>query len=274
MGTGIYLKSDFIEPYDKYLHDPMGKIYWNRFSRGGRNRREIFELLYWYVGQTKYHGVGVAPSGTVKELYDKYEEREVDGIWNANWDHTGICSSFCDLVVYKDEMAHRGEGKEIMDVEDALRECPDAYASVLLRSKQDYSISHKELFIGNIEYSLTYISLTDVWRSNCGHVVVIYNGSQVHKENDYMWFTNRSKTHIASPVFSFDYIDIPVATAQYPDGNPRKFYVDFNEAAGIPEEVVVKDCNNHWHCQCIPFSEIISSEEISECVEKSLKSER
>ncbi len=45
MGTNIYLQSDFIESYDKYIHDPMGKIVWKRLSRGGRNRREIFELL-------------------------------------------------------------------------------------------------------------------------------------------------------------------------------------------------------------------------------------
>ena len=52
--------------------------------------------------------------------------------------------------------------------------------------------------------------------------------------------------------------------------------VQLNEAAGIPNEVVVNDynSNHHWIGQCIPFSELISFEEMSECIEKSLKSER
>ena len=77
----------------------MGKINWKRLSRGGRNRRQIFELLYNYVKSTQSYGVDVVPHGTVQELYDKYEEREVDGKWNATWDHTGICSSFSELIV-------------------------------------------------------------------------------------------------------------------------------------------------------------------------------
>ncbi len=276
MGTNIYIKSDFIEPYDKYLHDPMGKIYWDRFSRGGRNRREIFELLKNYVSYKKDKGdfgINVVPNGVVQELYDKYEERYVNDIYNTTWDRTGICSSFSELVIYKDEMAHRGEGKEVMDVEEAIIKCPDAYASVLLINKQNYSISHRDLFIGNRVYNLTYISITDSWRSNCGHVVIAYNGCHVHL-SDYIWFTNRHGTNITSPIFSFDYIEIPVTTSQNPDGAPEKFYVDFNEAAGIPDEVVVSEYGNDRYGECIPFSEIISNEDISKLTEKSLKSEK
>lgn len=274
MGTNIYIQSDFVEPYDKYLHDPMGTIRWKRLSRGGRNRREIFELLKQYVGQTGHYRVNVVPNGTVKELYDRYEPREVNGKWNGTWDKTGICSPFSELVIYKDEMAHRGEGKEIEDVEDAIIECPDAYASIFLRHKQNFAVSYRDLFIGNRAFAFTYVSLTDTWRSNCGHVVVIYRGSKTYDEKDYMWFTNRVGTHITSPIFAFDYIKVPVACSQYPDGSPEKFYIDFNEAAGIPEEVVVDDIYDDRNEQCIPFSEIVSFEEIAELAEKTLKSER
>jgi len=273
MGTGIYIQSDFIEPYDKYLHDPMGTIRWKRLSRGGRNRREIFKLLKQYVGQTQYYRVHVAPNGTVQELYDRYEPREVDGKWNGTWGKTGICSSFSELVVYKDEIAHRGEGKEIIDVERAIIECPDAFASVLLRNKQNYAISRRDLFIGNKAFRLSYISITDRWRSNCGYVVITYDGSTECNDKD-LWFTNRSGTHITSPVFAFDYVEMPVSCSQYPDGSPEKFYVDFNEAAGIPDEVVINDYKDERSGQCVPFSEIISSEEISKCIEKTLKSEK
>lgn len=277
MGTNIYIQSDFIEPYDKYLHDPMGKIRWKRLSRGGRNRREIFKLLYNYVKSEKPYRVNVAPNGTVKELYDRYDDNYEGTLrgekWNSNWDHTGICSSFSKLVIYKDEMAHRGEGKEIMDVEDAIIKCPDAYASVLLRSKQNYAISHRDLFIGNRAYGLTYISLTDTWRSNCGYVVVIYKGSKVYDEYDRIWFTDKAGTHITSPMFAFDYINIPVACSQFPDGSPEKFYVDFNESPGLPDEVVVDDIHDDRRGECIPFSELISFEEIARCIEKRLESE-
>lgn len=274
MGTNIYIQSDFIEPYDKYLHDPMGKIRWKRLSRGGRNRREIFELLKQHVGSTKAFGTKVAPNGTVKELYDRYEPREVDGKWNGTWDKTGICSSFSELVVYRDEMAHRGEGKEVIDVEDAIEECPDAYASVLLRNNQNYSISRRNLYIGNKVYKLTYISLTDSWRSNCGHVVITYDGSIEYKKSDHIPFTRKYGIEIKSPIFAFDYVEIPVASSQYHDGSPENFYVDFNEAAGIPEEVVVRDFNDNRRGDLIPFSEIISNEEIAILSEKTLKSER
>ena len=272
MGSNIYIQSDFIEPYDRDLHDPMGTIRWKRLSRGGRNRREIFELLKQYVGSALPFKNNVAPHGTVQELYDRYESREVNGVWNGNWDRTGICSSFSELVVYKDEMAHRGEGKEIMDVEDAIVECPDAFASVLLRNNQDYAVSHRDLFIGNKAYKLTYISLTDRWRSNCGHVVITYDGSVTYDEHNYIPFTRKYGIEIDSPIFAFDYIDIPVATSQHTDGCPERFYVDFNEAPGIPSEVVVDDWGDPRRGECVPFLDIISTLEISKCIEKSLKS--
>jgi hypothetical protein len=274
MGTNIYLQSDFIEPYDSRLHDPMGSIRWKRLSRGGRNRREIFKLLDNYVAQTQQFRVHVAPHGTVKELWEKYEEREVDGIWNANWDHTGICSSFSELVIYKDEMAHRGEGKEVVDVEDAIEECPDAYASVLLRNKQDYAISHRDLFIGNHVFKLTYISMTDSWRSNCGHVVITLDDFKIYPEYDKMPFTCKYGIEITSPMYAFDYIDIPVSCSQYPDGSPERFYVDFNEAPGLPDEVVVNKFGSAGRGDLVKFEEVLSFEKIVECIENSLKSER
>jgi hypothetical protein len=275
MGTNIYIQSDFVEPYDKYLHDPMGTIRWKRLSRGGRNRREIFKLIEEYRGSTLPFRNNVAPNGTVQELYDRYEPREVDGKWNGTWDKTGICSPFSELVIYRDEMAHRGEGKEVLDVEDAIEECPDAYASVFLRNNQKYAISRRNLYIGNRAYKFTYISLTDSWRSNCGHVVITYDGSVEYHEYDHIPFTRKLGTEIKSPIFAFDYVEIPVACSQYPDGVPEIFYVDFNEAAGIPEEVIMRDYDEpERRGELVPFSEIISFEEIASLAEKTLKSER
>jgi len=161
-----------------------------------------------------------------------------------------------------------------MDVEYAIEECPDAYASVLLRNEQDYSISHRELFIGNKIFNLTYMSLTDRWRSNCGYVVIIYNGVTTYNDYNHLAFTNKVGTHITSPIFAFDYIDIPVRTSQYPDGCPQRFYVDFNEAPGIPEEVIIKDYGNSRDGEVVNFSDIISPKNIAKEIENRLKSEK
>jgi hypothetical protein len=278
MGTNIYIQSDFIEPYDNFLHDPMGEIRWKRLSRGGGSRREIFKLLDNYVAGVCTYRDHVAPHGTVQELYDKYAEREINGIWNGNWDKTGICSPLSEIVVYTDEYAHRGEGKKICNIEDSIIECPDAYASVLLRNNQEYSISRRELFIGNRLCLLTYVSLTDAWRSNCGHVVIIYEGQRKFLGSckipfTRQPFTNKVGTFIESPMFAFDYIETPVASSSYPGGHPERFFVDFNEAPGLPEQVVINDYLDARKGECVDFSEIIPYEDIAESIEKTLKSE-
>ncbi len=215
----------------------------------------------------------VIPNGIVKELYDQYEEREVNGIWNANWDHTGIQSPFSELVIYKDEKAHRGEGKEVMDVESAIEELPDAYASVLLSNNQNFITSYRELYIGGNSFQLVYVSLTDFWRSNCGYTIILYKGRSKVFEGDVWPFTCKAGTCINSPIFAFDYIEVPVARSQYPDGSSENFYIDFNESPGIPEQVVVRDYKHDRRGECIPFSEIISDKEISKCIENNLKSD-
>ncbi len=274
MGSNIYIQSDFIEPYDKYLHDPMGKIRWKRLSKGGRNRKEIFELMENYIEKYRFAPDQVIPHGTVKELFDKYEEQYVNGIYNTTWDRTGIKSSFSQMVIYTDIMAHRGEGKELMDVEDAIKECPDALASVKLSNEQIFPVSYRNLFIGNEMYQLTYVSLTDWWKSNCGHVQIIYTDRGHVNDEDRLLFTTLEGTRIDSPIFAFDYILIPVATSGCPDGVDRRFYVDFNEAPGIPEEVIVDQYYDNRKGQVVPFTDIISAEKIAELAEKCLKSEK
>ena len=81
-------------------------------------------------------------------------------------------------------------------------------------------------------------------------------------------------TDIKSPIFAFDYIEIPVSSSQYPDGCPERFYVDFNEAPGLPEEVVIRDYSDGRNGDCVPFTDLISSEEIAKLIENSLKSDK
>lgn len=270
MTTNIYIQSDFIEKYDKYLHDPMGEIRWKRLSRGGRNRREIFKFLENY---TYYRGTrdNTIPNGTVKELYDRYKEKEVNGIWNGTWKHTGIQSPFHELVIYEDEMAHRGEGKVIMNIEEAIETCPDSYASVFLHSEQNFPISYRNLYIGAHLFRLVYVSLTDDWRSNCGHTIILYKG-HLQSIDDRWGFACKAETFIETPIFAFDYIEIPVITKGCSEGLPSQFYMDFNEAPGIPEEVIVKDYNSDRYGECIPFSELVSFEDLALSIEKCFKS--
>jgi hypothetical protein len=271
MGTNIYIQSDFQEEYDKYLHDPMGKIRWKRLSRGGRNRREIFELLKNYIGAVGKYRDNVVPNGTVQELHDKYSDYTM-GKFNHTWDNTGIKHSFSELVIYEDEMAHRGEGKKIEYASDAIITCPNSYASVLLITEQEFSMSYRELYIGNVQYNFTYVSLSDHWRSNCGYVIVLYDGKITHGDNPRIPFTNKVGTVIDSPMFAFDYIKSPVCTSQNPDGSPQRFYVDFNDAPGLPEEVLIHAYGDERQGDYVPFSEIISPEEVSKLIERAMNS--
>ena len=275
MGTNIYLQSDFQEEYDKYLHDPMGKIRWKRLSKGGRNRRDIFKLLEEYVGSVGGMIDHVVPHGTVKELCDKYQEQKVVNgktEWNYTWDKLGLQHHFNEVVIYTDEMAHRGEGKIIEYVENAIITHPDYYASVLLSDTSSIyptSISYRNLYIGNQMFKLTYQSLTDDWRSNCGYVNVTYEG----KDKVSLAFTEKEGTHITTPIFAFDYIKVKVGTSQYPEGGAENFYLDFNEAPGIPEEVVICEYGHEKYGELVSFYDIISEKEIAEKIEKYLQSE-
>lgn len=72
------------------------------------------------------------------------------------------------VVVYTDELAHCGEGKELLYYDEALARFPDKLIAEYLKGECK-SMSLRMLSIGEKVYFLGYYS-DDAWRSNCGNV--------------------------------------------------------------------------------------------------------
>ncbi len=245
MGTGIYLQSDFIEKYDNYLHDPMGKYRWKRLSRGGMNRRRLLSFLDEHSKDQIWNRV--VPHGIVKDLYKRFKETN-------EWEKLGISSSYLNYIVYLDEKSHRGEGKILVDIEEAIKKYPDYYASVYLENEcSDFSISERLLYIGNIVFKLTYISITDNWRSNCGKVIVKYISKNEVDKKDLLNY----------PIYSIDRIWVKMEK----DSGSIPFLLDFNIAPGIPEEVFIEGNDEPVDF----YNDIISAKNVAELIENRFK---
>jgi len=105
------LKSDFRDWYD-HAFDRDGPEF-VRLSRGGLSRREMFVFLDDLDLRVPLHG-------TVSTIVPRLERGE---------GHLLVGHGWRKLVVYQDEHAHCGEGKVLMDAQDALDSSPEAYCS-------------------------------------------------------------------------------------------------------------------------------------------------
>jgi hypothetical protein len=85
------------------------------------------------------------------------------------------------LVVYLDEFAHRGEGKVLLDSEDAIAQYPNHYCSVWIDTATSDGLiksnSWRLLQIGNKGWWLKYQN-PDSWLSNVGENVSIKLGHE------------------------------------------------------------------------------------------------
>lgn len=243
MGTNIYLQSDFIEYYDRYLHDPMGKYRFKRLSKSGRTRREIFSYLEGQCNKGVLDGE-VIPYGTVKEIYEHYSA-------------SPFYSPSAKVVVHFDEKLHRGEGKELLGIEEAYKKCPDTLATIFIDRGEILPVTGRELIIGKRCFKLAYYSLTD-WRSNCGEVFVIYY-SEIKFENE----EEINKCLLPYPIYSLDFIPF----------NGIKYYIDFNIAPGFDMDIWMPFDLEDPDRQTgkIHFSEIISGEEVAKEIENRIK---
>jgi hypothetical protein len=253
MSTNIYIQSDFQEDYDECLHDPNGKIIWERLSNGGMKRREILCFIDEYVEKEKSY-FGVPPHGIVKDLYNKYITSEEDINYNVVWEEEGFIFPCDDFIIYTDESLHRGEGKIKISREEALKKYPDSYASIYLHRFGYNPTSTRFLCIGNRKFILHYTSLTDRWRSNYGHVVIQLLGEDKNPQNK-----------LPYPIYSLDYIYTSYFNRDGAKDTERAFLIDFNIAPGIPEKVFVLG-----QYEPISFYDIISKKEIAEEIKNKL----
>lgn len=143
----IQLKSDFNDYYD-HQFDLEGEI-WERMSTTDMTRRQMFERM-------TEMGLVVPPYGTAAGLDTGFPEE-------------------MDVVVYIDEYTHRGEGKRLCPLSEAVDNASYKLASLLIpslgRQKGTHIESFRYLRVGTRIFWMRYKS-HDEWRSNCGDVEI------------------------------------------------------------------------------------------------------
>lgn len=160
----LKLKSDFIDYYDHWF-DLNGNVF-ERFSRSGMNRREMFAFL-------KEKGERTPRVGTLKQL---------------------LAEGVKKVVVYLDEMAHRAEGKILLLASDAAQEYPDHLCSEFIENPDQIVCTTRRLQVGDQIFWLQYTS-DDAWRSNFGtvEIKIIKHETSLHPS-------------IHHPLFAIDYV--------------------------------------------------------------------
>ena len=163
----LKLVSDFHDFYDMWF-DRDGDTVLERVTTSGLSRGPMLNFL-------NTHGVETVRFGTCSELL-------IDG-----------CKK---LVVYKDVNSHCGDGKILMDAENAAISFPNYLGSEYNPITIGESIRH--LQFGKLWFKIKYKSVDD-WRSNCGSDVdihIIDVGESYHPTID-------------APIFAIDFVETP-----------------------------------------------------------------
>jgi hypothetical protein len=194
----IKLVSDFWDYYDHWFDGSDAEIVFERRSTGGMDRLQMLEYL-------KSLGLRVPAFGCVRDLYDR-KRRE----WQGNID---IVDSLLSVVVYLDERAHRGEGKVLLSLCDAMEQYPDHLATEYIPAlPSGHGLTWRYLQVGDKVFWLEYTSRDD-WRSNCGNVHIRVLSREKDSYNE----------RIKYPLFAVDFV---------PAGN-KLYAIDFNIAPGV-----------------------------------------
>lgn len=172
-------------------------------------RREMF-------AQLEKAGIETVPNGKVREILEKWDPPH-------------------GVVVYTDESAHMGNGKEWLTSKEALEKYPDYWCSIFV-PPAGKAIRHFQL--GVKSFTMPFVSQDD-WRCQKGQSV-----SWCVPGSRYNFFPNI----IASPYFAIDFIPgtdmatdfqfVPGTTNDRLDNwlRPREMYTSLQEAAYILRE--------------------------------------
>ena len=176
----VVLKSDFIEYYDHWF-DLKGDITFERFSKQGMIRREMFNMF-------SKKGLTVPYYGIVKDM--KNVEK---------------------VVVYLDEISHRGENKPLMFLGRAKKDFPDLFCSEYIGD--NIGESYRCLNVGLAQYWFRYQSNT--WQSNYGNV-------EIEMLLDHPCFLSLG---LDRPLWAIDFV-----------ARGKDFYaIDYNESPGVKD---------------------------------------
>jgi hypothetical protein len=193
----VRLISDFHDYYDHWFDEFNAELVFERLSTGGMSRPQMLAYL-------KSLGLRVPFFGRVRDVYE-YVLRGFKEIPRID--------TIFAMVVHLDEKAHRGEGKVMLSLRDALEKYPDCFAVEYIPARPDgLGLSWRYLQVGDKIFWLEYFSRDD-WRSNCGDVEV----RVLSRERD--GYNNK----IRYPLYAVDFI--PAAGKLYA--------IDFNIAPGI-----------------------------------------
>lgn len=197
----IILRSDFIDYYDAYFDTLKKPEVHHTFHRSSKDRTARMDLFSYMSEQLKL----LTPlHGTVREVSERVR---------LNMENKHV-------VVYTNEYAHRGDGKERVGLKTALKRHPNRHCSLYMQP-DDGTISYRFLSIGvSLKYLMSYKS-NHAWKSNVGNVEInlLENPPDI-KSYHY-------------PMFAIDFV--------ISRGLP--YAVDFNSApslAGTPIEKVLK----------------------------------
>lgn len=188
------LKTDFIDVYDDgfdKLNVPQPHHQFVRMSKTSLSRGKALDHLRMNFIPTVEYGITLMMESKLKP----------DDL----------------VVVYTDEYAHQGIGKELMTYGMAKSLYPDFLISKYLSSKK--SVSIRELFIGRIRIELLYESDHE-WKSNVGNVKISLLSTRVTGLRPLEQYA----------LFSIDYVL---------DGENKKYAIDFDSAPLIKNTPII-----------------------------------
>lgn len=176
----VKLNSDFTDYYDQWF-DRDGYRF-GRLSTQGANRENLLKAMM-------VMGFAVPTFGKLFNIKEKLLKQKVEKV-----------------VVYLDENAHRGEGKVLMPLDEALEVYPTHLSSEYIPPSGSNSNSYRYLQVGSKHCWLKYSSQD--WRSNCGNVdiKILKAGEGYHEK-------------IKKPLFAIDFVQ-----------GDKPYAIDYNSA--------------------------------------------
>jgi len=199
----LVLRSNFRDYYDHWL-DPMADHTLRRFTTDGMDR---FSQLHFM----ERNGLTVPAYGPVSWLLNPLPRYGAPEARNCR-----LSKKCKKLVVYTDQRAHCGEGKLLLDPEQALADYPECLASEYIGDCP--GISWRLLQVGMHTFWIEYRN-NDDWRSNYGDFITF---QIIGKEQGWAKHPERNITLFKLPLFAIDFAL-----------GDQLYAVDFNVAPGI-----------------------------------------
>lgn len=145
------LLTDHAQFYDALFDTQEPVFHRMAFTRGGWSKRVQF-------AQFAALGLPTPPHGLVRELAAAFRR-------SLPWGVPGAAARDVSCVVYLDELAHRGGGKQLLSLREAEALHPDAYASMFV-PQQAGPAAFRLARVGRLAFWLRQLGERASWKSN------------------------------------------------------------------------------------------------------------